>query len=259
MKIGNMQVYGVIYKITNTVNGKIYIGQTTRYNGFNGRYPCKGVGIERVYKYHKNIEKEKGNCNVHLLNSIEKYGFSNFKVDEVFDVAFSSKELDIKEISYITLYKSNYKNFGYNITDGGAGGKHSEDSKSKKGNIVVCLNDNKEFKSLKEASQYYNIPTHYIAKAMRREFYSDYRNYKYFRFRKVKRSTKSSEKLCACCGKYFNLTYTVKSRRKDAEKIYNRSRKYCDKCKDRKYRETKDKNKKMEYGMKKFYVYNKIN
>lgn len=32
MKIGNIEVYGVIYKITNTINNKVYIGQTI--NGF---------------------------------------------------------------------------------------------------------------------------------------------------------------------------------------------------------------------------------
>lgn len=36
MKIGNLEVYGVIYKITNKVNNKVYIGQTVL--GFKKRY-----------------------------------------------------------------------------------------------------------------------------------------------------------------------------------------------------------------------------
>nr|DAX85667.1 MAG TPA: intron associated endonuclease [Caudoviricetes sp.] len=30
MKVGNLEVYGIIYKITNKVNGKVYIGQTAQ-------------------------------------------------------------------------------------------------------------------------------------------------------------------------------------------------------------------------------------
>ncbi len=36
MMLGNILIYGVIYKITNLVNGKIYIGQTIQ--GFKKRY-----------------------------------------------------------------------------------------------------------------------------------------------------------------------------------------------------------------------------
>ena len=31
MIINNLEVYGIIYKVTNSVNGKVYIGQTTNY------------------------------------------------------------------------------------------------------------------------------------------------------------------------------------------------------------------------------------
>ena len=70
-------VYGVIYKITNVVNGKVYIGQTTR--DFNNRYCAKGKGIERVYNYHKRLKKVdiKG-FNRHLCDSISKYVFNIF-------------------------------------------------------------------------------------------------------------------------------------------------------------------------------------
>lgn len=38
MKLGKLEVYGVIYKITNTINNKVYIGQTTQNKGFDRRY-----------------------------------------------------------------------------------------------------------------------------------------------------------------------------------------------------------------------------
>ena len=50
MKINELEVYGVIYKVTNKVNNKVYIGQTV--HSFNDRYPMKGTGAERIYKYH---------------------------------------------------------------------------------------------------------------------------------------------------------------------------------------------------------------
>ncbi|WP_252225084.1 NUMOD1 domain-containing DNA-binding protein [Clostridium sp. KO2] len=122
MKIGNLEVYGVIYKITNKINNKVYIGQTTRDKGFNGRYCYKGIGIERVYNYHKDCkDKENDSLNSHLLFSIEKYGFENFEVNEIFDIAFSKQELDIKEICWISIFDS-YKN-GYNQNKGGKGNK----------------------------------------------------------------------------------------------------------------------------------------
>ena len=62
----NKERYGIIYKITNTVNGKCYIGQTTEKRGFNGRYHRNGTGIERVYKHHKSLKEHNIRYNVHL-------------------------------------------------------------------------------------------------------------------------------------------------------------------------------------------------
>lgn len=102
MKIGNLEVYGVIYKITNKVNGKVYIGRATR--GFKRRYSGD------LYKYTKNN---------HLKNAIKKYGIDMFEVIPVLDIAFSNYELNIKEQLYICIYNSFYG--GYNQTKGGDG------------------------------------------------------------------------------------------------------------------------------------------
>ena len=50
--IDGKEVYGIIYKITNTIINKCYIGQTRSKRGFRGRYYHSGEGIERVYKFH---------------------------------------------------------------------------------------------------------------------------------------------------------------------------------------------------------------
>lgn len=146
MEIGNLEVYGIIYKITNKLNNRIYIGQTAR--DFNKRYFYTGeTKLERVYNLHKNIkEKNNGYYNRHLLESMEKYSLNNFELVEVFDIAFSKEELNIKEQCWISIYDS-YHN-GYNQNLGGDGnygverkkGKDNPNSKS-----VVQLSKNGEY------------------------------------------------------------------------------------------------------------------
>ena len=162
MKIGNLEVYGVIYKVINNINGKVYIGQTSMEKGFNDRYQCKGIGAERIYSRHKNLKENGFDYNPHLLNAFEKYGVNNFTVLEIFDIAFSKSELDLKEQIYISLYDS-FKN-GYNRNLGGNGNKGSiakkgEDSPCSKMVIQLDLNGNyiKTWGSLSDASNELNI------------------------------------------------------------------------------------------------------
>lgn len=113
----------MIYLITNTINNKKYIGLTTEKEGFNGRYKLgKGEGIKRLFTHLQYYKKYGEYYNFHLYNSIEKYGFHNFDVNEVFDIAYSKEELINKEIYWIDYYKSNNFEKGYNITKGGEGG-----------------------------------------------------------------------------------------------------------------------------------------
>lgn len=120
LTINGKEVYGIIYKITNKLNGKCYIGQTTNKKGVRGRYYAAGSSnSERVYLYHKR-QKELGHYyNDHLLKSLEKYGFEAFEVCEVFDTAMSKEELNEKEIYYINYFDS--FNNGYNMNKGGEG------------------------------------------------------------------------------------------------------------------------------------------
>lgn len=157
MKIGNLEVYGIIYKVINNVNGKVYIGQTALNKGFNDRYQCKGIGAERIYSRHKNLKDNGFDYNPHLLNAFEKYGVENFTTIEVFDIAFSKTELDIKERMYIQLYDS-FKN-GYNRCLGGNSNrgyenKKGENSPFSKKIVQLDLNGNyiKTWNSMADAS-----------------------------------------------------------------------------------------------------------
>lgn len=132
MILENLKVYGVIYKITNTITCQIYIGQTTKIRGFDGRYYHKGKDAEKIYKYHKYYKAKYGNrYNDRLLNSLEKYGWENFEVSKVFDVAFSKTELNIKEVIWINYYKSNDRRYGFNNEMGGNNSPITEETKIK--------------------------------------------------------------------------------------------------------------------------------
>lgn len=102
----------LIYKITNLVNGKVYIGQTTQ--NFARR---KG---EHIYRFKTGERDHK------LYLAMRKYGKDSFKF-EVLCCALKPEYLDELEISFIKEYNS--FNRGYNMTCGGNG--VSEETKRK--------------------------------------------------------------------------------------------------------------------------------
>ncbi len=93
----------IIYKITNLINNKIYIGQTVK-------------TLEQRWKEH--LKSAKNNDHKHLYQSINYYGKNNFKI-EIIDQANSIDELNSKEKYWINYYKSLDPNIGYNNIDGG--------------------------------------------------------------------------------------------------------------------------------------------
>ena len=94
----------IIYKSTNKINNKIYVGQTT-------------ISLEKRIKNH--IRESKKNTNRPFLNSLKKYGIDNF-LFEIIDSANNLEELNDKEIYWINKLNSLCPN-GYNITGGGQG------------------------------------------------------------------------------------------------------------------------------------------
>ena len=94
---------GRIYKITNTINGKIYIGQTVQ---------C----IRKRWYDHVSQAKSSKYKSGHFQRAILKYGREAFKVELVEDNV-PNHLLDEREAYYITEFNS-YLN-GYNSTSGG--------------------------------------------------------------------------------------------------------------------------------------------
>lgn len=95
-----MVKYGCIYRLTNTKNGKKYIGKTVDY--------------KRRMKTHKYSKKK-----TYLYNSIRKYGWDTFKKEIIID-NIVEEDLSMLEISYIGIENTMTPN-GYNLTRGGEG------------------------------------------------------------------------------------------------------------------------------------------
>ena len=96
---------GYIYKITNIVNNKLYIGQTRK-------------TIEERFQAH--INKAKQHTNRYLYDAMNKYGYDNFIPSEIEECDDSL--LDEREMYWIAYYNTTDKQYGYNMTTGGGGG-----------------------------------------------------------------------------------------------------------------------------------------
>jgi group I intron endonuclease len=92
-----------IYRITNKVNGKFYIGKTTK-------------PVEQRFKAHiKNHKKQ----NTYLYHAMRKYGIDQFFVEQL-EVVEDKTQLNQKEKYWISELHPNY-----NMTVGGDGGNTS--------------------------------------------------------------------------------------------------------------------------------------
>lgn len=105
-----------IYMITNIVNNKKYIGQSTN--------------VEDRMLHHKSALKHNRHENGHLQSAWNKYGEENFQ----FEVLEYCEEdlLDELEKEYIKIFNSTDRAHGYNKEDGGSQNKHMSAEAKKK-------------------------------------------------------------------------------------------------------------------------------
>lgn len=118
---------GEIYKIKNTLNGKLYIGKANKYVSKNNQK----WGTQGRWKSHVNEAMNKGGPDhCRLLNAaIRKYGADNFEVTKVCDCTL--EEIGEKEQKYIKEFGSMVPD-GYNLTEGGDKGKDSAITRQRK-------------------------------------------------------------------------------------------------------------------------------
>lgn len=95
-----------IYKITNLINNKVYIGKTTR-------------SVQIRFREHLSKINHKRYKNDHLSNSIREYGRENFICEILTEGDYNINLLNSLEKHYVRLYNSNNSKIGYNLTDGG--------------------------------------------------------------------------------------------------------------------------------------------
>lgn len=103
----------IVYKITNLVTGKCYVGQTRQ-------------KLSTRWRQHGSTASN----SVGLKGAVVKYGREAFSVEVLFE-AKDQTTLDLKEVFYIKEFNCLVPN-GYNLTTGGEGGyTRSEETRRK--------------------------------------------------------------------------------------------------------------------------------
>lgn len=184
-----MKNYGIIYTCTNLINGKVYVGQTTRSLD------------KRMYEHLQN--KHKGRT-TKFYRALTKYDESVFKWEQI-DFATSKEDLCTKEIFYIRKFNSFAK--GYNMTKGGEA-FHSYGKQKP----IICLETLKVYPSISKAKA--DFPVGCFDSLLKGKIFTvggyhwdyyiegnDYKNNGYFGKPPVKRHTKI---ICLETGKIYD-------------------------------------------------------
>ena len=127
---------GFIYKITNKINGKSYIGQTIQ-------------NVKERFYQHCATKCSQAILNMVIHKAINKYGKSNFTIEVIEEV--ESTNLNDRERYWIKYYDS-YNN-GYNSTKGGQDGIKL----FKNLDTESIVREYKSGKSLREIGRLFNV------------------------------------------------------------------------------------------------------
>ena len=111
-----------IYSIKNTINNKIYVGQS--------------VNLESRFTDHKSALRNNRHFNKHLQDSWNKYGEESFEFNIIEEC--EDQNLDEREQFYIAKYDSMNPLFGYNRNSGGSTNKQlSEELKKHLSSVLM--------------------------------------------------------------------------------------------------------------------------
>jgi len=149
----------IIYKATNNITGKCYIGQTIN-------------SLDKRIKGHLKESKEENNRP--FLMSLQKHGLDNF-LFEIIDYANNLDELNDKEIYWINELNTVSPN-GYNLTCGGQGKKMKTTEEF--GKIVSeGLKKSEKWQATKNSEEYINkMKKSFIGFFKGKKFSEDHKN-----------------------------------------------------------------------------------
>lgn len=157
-------MYGVIYKIYNSVNDKVYVGKTIR-------------PLQDRFNRHIKDAMNFPNTEIHLQRAIRAYDPDKFSIMPI-DFAETEQELNEKEKYWIKELNSIC--FGYNIAEGGAGGNTYKGLSSEQMNVIrnkirmknsgshngmskqikcksIITNEEYHFETVSECAKFFNI------------------------------------------------------------------------------------------------------
>lgn len=132
-----------IYKITNLINGKVYIGQSVRPK-------------VRFQEHWNNAKNKRDNYPIH--NAMRKYGKENFQME----ILEWTEEYDQREKDWINFYNSLFPN-GYNLIEGGHSpimlGENNPRNSITEDILERIIEDLKNDCSIVQIAQKYNVST----------------------------------------------------------------------------------------------------
>lgn len=196
----------MVYKITNLINSKVYVGQTSKEN------------LNLRISQHVNLANRGGGFLLH--DDIRKYGFNNFKVD-ILVITNSKDILDRFEIFYIKKYSE----IGevYNLAPGGnLNCMDSKIVKEKHDNImrsdVVRNKISKSMKEYRKNNPFSEEHRKNISKSLK-QFYLDGNKPNYKKpfklseshYKAINEAKYKSVYCINCCGEIINSFESVKS------------------------------------------------
>lgn len=134
---------GCVYLITNLLDDKMYVGQTW-------------WNLPRRWQQH--LYEVDTRSTLYFHKAIRKHGRENF-VAGVLAWADNQDELDKLETLWIAVLGTTNRRRGYNLTHGGRGGKHTEATKEKLGNISRACWTDPEYRQRRAASLSITVST----------------------------------------------------------------------------------------------------
>lgn len=184
---------GFIYIIKNTINKKVYIGQTK-------------VSVDIRWKEHL----RHASYGDQLINrAMRKYGVNNFYI-ETLEIC-TLDVIDEREIYYIDLYDSTNKSKGYNVSIGGKTPRFKRKVLSI--SELVDLYVNKEF-TLQKIANKYNVSVYIITTELKNAGVTIRdRHTSAKKFSKIKKEVLlnaiSNSKSIRGAAKYCNIPYST--------------------------------------------------